>query len=78
MGRDHALSGIGNQIAGRQATIAPLVPLRNIVAYAGGAERESDETSLLASLRHLAGQLVGMQVAEVALQGGWSAGPGDT
>ena len=68
MSRDHALCGIGDQVAGRQATVPSFVTLRNIVAHAGSPERKADKTGHLASIRYLSSKLVSMKVAQVPLQ----------
>ena len=68
MSRNHALGGIGDQVAGRQATVPSFVTLRNIVAHAGSPERKADKTDRLASIRYLSSKLVSMKVAQVPLQ----------
>jgi hypothetical protein len=66
--RDHALSGIGDQVAGRQTAVSTFVTLRNIVAHSGSPERKADKTGRLASIRYLSSKLVSMKVAQVPLQ----------
>ena len=66
--RDHALGGIGDQVAGRQTTVSPFVTLRNIIAHSGSPERKADKTGHLASIRYLSSKLVSMKVAQVPLQ----------
>ncbi len=72
MSRNHALGGIGDQVAGRKAPVPSFVTLRNIVAHAGSPERKADKTGRLTSIRYLSSKLVSMKVAEVPLQQ-WSA-----
>ena len=68
VGADHALGPVGDQVAGGQAGIAAFVPLGDVVADGGDAERETDQAGLQATFRHAFRQVVGVHVAEIAVQ----------
>ena len=65
---DHALGPIGDHVPRRQAGVAAFVALRDVVADRRHAEGEPQQARLAAAFGDPFGQLVGVDVAQIAVQ----------